>query len=58
MTSVFGYCERHPHLGYQYFDTELGQPLCIADIVAEEEERELGNKNLSQRYPLINDVYD
>ena len=48
-TSMFGYCEEHPSCGYQYFDTEEGRPLCILDIVKEQEEREkeFGTKNMS-----------
>lgn len=56
---MFGYCKRHPSIGYQYFDSDLGRPLCISDIVEEEQEKgHLGTKNLSQRYPLIHDVHD
>ena len=29
VSTMFGFCDRHPHLGYQYFDTEHSRPLCI-----------------------------
>ena len=55
---MFGFCDRHPHLGYQYFDTDMSRPLCIQDITEEEQENDLGTKNMSSRYPLINEVHE
>ena len=37
VTQMFGHCERHPSLGYQYFDNDTGRALCIQDIFEEEQ---------------------
>ena len=58
VAGMFGLCERHPHMGYQYFDKETGRAMCILDITEEEQEHDLGTKDLSKRYCLINEVYE